>query len=356
MADLPGFKIGSQKTAMEPRVTPAPHDRPVMSQETVPRLTYRAQIDIAGHDAQVRHAPAHRWRSDGGPRPAHTDSFAGLVIIAFSGLLCKLGPAVEDRLSGQGLRQSDVGKRDVKARFRWNGLPLHAEPDPLAGPRPQWPDRHGVIRLLALAFAIGGGALFLGLRQPDPAAVKGEVEAVARIETPILLVPGLNTAAILQTDKFAISGKFAGQAPDTDSPGASPGHVAFTMYPPYDIINGRSFQDRNGPVTLAGISGPSRGALCLDDAKATWACGLWARAVLNNATRMQELTCFGDRDAPAPAPVSCTTREGDLAAALVLSGFARPVDDRSYKDELANARRARRGMWIGGWTIKEERE
>ncbi len=170
--------------------------------------------------------------------------------------------------------------------------------------------------------------------------------------------PGLNTPAILPSDRFRMPADARKREDRVAEPALQPsGPSTFTMSPPYAILTGRSFRDGSGTtVVLSGIEGPGRDTLCLDDARAPWACGLWARAALNNFTRNRELTCIGDRSLPEPIPVSCRHADGDLAAQLVESGFARPEGGLAFGEAAAAARSARRGLWIGNWTYKEGSE
>jgi endonuclease YncB( thermonuclease family) len=123
---------------------------------------------------------------------------------------------------------------------------------------------------------------------------------------------------------------------------------------PFDIADGLTFGPEGAVKTrLAGLDGPPRDAVCSDRHGQPWACGLQARATLNNVTRRHTLSCqpVGRQDGRAVA-AACTGAV-DVARELVLAGFARPVG-RDTLLELAEdeARRNERGMWNGGWTIR----
>lgn len=124
---------------------------------------------------------------------------------------------------------------------------------------------------------------------------------------------------------------------------------------PYDIVDGLTFGPEGAAKThLAGLEGPARDAVCKDKFDQPWACGLQARAALNNVTRRQALTCTpsGPFKPGLPIPARCRG-EVDVARELVAAGFARPTgrdpDLESAEDE---ARRNERGLWNGGWTVR----
>ncbi len=123
---------------------------------------------------------------------------------------------------------------------------------------------------------------------------------------------------------------------------------------PYDIADGLTFGPEGALKTrLAGLEGPARDAVCNDRNGQPWACGLQARAALNNVTRRQNLLC--DPVAPpagGAVPARCRG-DLDLARELVLAGFARPSSrDPTLEAAAEEARRAERGLWNGGWTIR----
>jgi endonuclease YncB( thermonuclease family) len=141
--------------------------------------------------------------------------------------------------------------------------------------------------------------------------------------------------------------------PGRDGGAAPSAGLQFQLSPPYDIRDGISFASGDVTVTLAGLATVPRDAVCFNDAKLQWACGLWARAALNNLLRGAEATCFGDRHGAQPVQVSCRVRGTDLAATLVRAGFARPLDGTAFAADIAVARAGRLGLWNGEWTIRE---
>lgn len=139
--------------------------------------------------------------------------------------------------------------------------------------------------------------------------------------------------------------------PGTDTASqAEPYRIAW----PFDIADGITFGPEGATKTrLAGLEGPARDAVCNDREGRPWACGLQARAALNNITRQQKLVC-DPAGAPSAAIVPARCRgEVDVARELVLAGFARPTGPEPALDTaVEEARGAERGLWNGGWTIR----
>lgn len=199
---------------------------------------------------------------------------------------------------------------------------------------------------LALGIAVSYLPSFLGAGSSDQAPDRTGSIPVSGLR-PTLAAPehpsrsGEQVSAKLQGP--ALSAVQAGRA-------LEPYRIAW----PFDIADGLTFGPEGATKTrLAGLEGPPRDAVCNDRNGQPWACGLQARAALNNATRRQTLACE-----PVTAPVGgiLTARCGgdiDLARELVLAGFARPAGPDSALDvALDDARRNERGLWNGGWTIR----
>jgi endonuclease YncB( thermonuclease family) len=134
-------------------------------------------------------------------------------------------------------------------------------------------------------------------------------------------------------------------------------HQVVDLDPPYIIVDGLTFAA--GPVTLrlSGLEGPAARAACRDDDRHVWACGLQARAALNNHTRKRRLACTltGDGVQGAPNALCTVEGEGDLGLKLVEDGWARPTTaaHESYLSALAEARRNKRGLWNGDWSVAD---
>ncbi|MCX7324427.1 MAG: thermonuclease family protein [Hyphomicrobiales bacterium] len=129
--------------------------------------------------------------------------------------------------------------------------------------------------------------------------------------------------------------------------------VAFK--PPYEVLDSHSFASGNWAVTLAGVTGPARDAVCFDRDRRLFACGLQARAALNNALRRNELSCRTSRMLNSERLLAtCTMREGDLAQMMVRQGWLRSDEPTraDLQDAMQTAESAQLGLWNGGWSIR----
>ena len=119
--------------------------------------------------------------------------------------------------------------------------------------------------------------------------------------------------------------------------------------PPFLVVDGLTFgPPREVPTRLAGLSGPARTAVCRDALGARWACGLQARAALNNLVRDGDVACTPVGEADGARHARCSAGGRDIGAMLVEQGFARGEGAAE-----AAARAARRGLWNGDWSILE---
>ena len=175
----------------------------------------------------------------------------------------------------------------------------------------------------------------------------------------LLLLPGTsNTAdpavpqplapATLSAPELARPKEQDALAPAPAGPGPA---TYFELQAPFEIVDAVTLRTPLMTVRLKGVMGPDGKAVCSDDWRRRWACGLRSRAALNNATRTGVLRCSAaEADAPE-VEAQCATPEGDLAARLVGEGWVRPTEGGRYGAEVAEAQRERRGLWNGGWTI-----
>jgi endonuclease YncB( thermonuclease family) len=124
---------------------------------------------------------------------------------------------------------------------------------------------------------------------------------------------------------------------------------------PYLIVDGHRFTAGRWAITLKDITAPHRDAICLDKDGMLFACGLQARAALNNLLRKGKATChvrlppiYGRFES------TCQVADGDLAAAMVAQGWARPVAEAEDRLTAAmeTARKAEAGLWNGGWRLR----
>jgi hypothetical protein len=73
--------------------------------------------------------------------------------------------------------------------------------------------------------------------------------------------------------------------------GPSPAFEEVELEPPYLIVDGRSLTAGRWALSLTGIETPQRDAVCFDRADLLFACGLQARAALNNLIRKGKVNC-----------------------------------------------------------------
>ncbi|MCE1237411.1 MAG: hypothetical protein LWW93_13770 [Hyphomicrobiales bacterium] len=138
------------------------------------------------------------------------------------------------------------------------------------------------------------------------------------------------------------------------------GFVApITFSPPYETVNSAVFDTAEYRIRLARIRPIGRDEVCFDQAQFRFACGLMARAALQNALAGREVTCLPRFEVASRTAhrfvADCRTAAGDLAEGLVRKGFALPTepDDRRLFAALEAARTARRGVWAGPYVEAE---
>lgn len=198
---------------------------------------------------------------------------------------------------------------------------------------------------LAVLAVVCGLAISFGWLQ-----IPREQHERSSAERAVPLVPAAISAAVAATPPTASKAALEPVTPRrSDGPG-EPYEISW----PYDIADGLTFGPEGAVKTrLAGLEGPPRDAVCNDRDQRPWACGLQARAALNNITRRQALLC-NPLGAPQGGliPARCAG-EIDVARELVLAGFARAsVPDPRLEQAEDEARQAQRGLWNGGWTVR----
>ena len=131
---------------------------------------------------------------------------------------------------------------------------------------------------------------------------------------------------------------------------------------PFASLDGTTLMHEGRHIRLAGIEGPSATETCLDREGRRWSCGLQARAALHNMLAGQSLNCrpvSADEINTVVADCRLGPAGGepdrDLAAALVLAGWARPIDGDRLAEEREAARSRGFGLWRGGWTVHPSR-
>jgi endonuclease YncB( thermonuclease family) len=126
--------------------------------------------------------------------------------------------------------------------------------------------------------------------------------------------------------------------------------------PPYLIHDGLTLAAGATTIRLAGLEGPGPKAACKNDGGHLWACGLQARAALNNETRQRRLACVAAAtDTDGAVRATCSIEGEDLGRRLVAGGWAKPAGVVSNYDPavIEGARRGKRGLWNGDWAITD---
>jgi endonuclease YncB( thermonuclease family) len=128
------------------------------------------------------------------------------------------------------------------------------------------------------------------------------------------------------------------------------------LSPPYDVRDAVTFQAGDQTIRVASLAGPERHAVCLDAKEVPWACGLRARAALNNLISGRPLTCASrETNAAGEVLASCSADGLDVQRAMIASGWARPLPGSvaDYQADVAAAQAARLGLWNGNWRLRE---
>lgn len=126
------------------------------------------------------------------------------------------------------------------------------------------------------------------------------------------------------------------------------------MNPPFDAINSIMFDSADMRIRLARVAAVGREDVCRDDSGKRLACGLMARAVLQNFLRGKQVVCdplFVPQQNPRRGVVeaNCWVNGEDLALRQISAGYAFPWRLATDADHaaLAAARAARVGVWAG---------
>lgn len=100
-------------------------------------------------------------------------------------------------------------------------------------------------------------------------------------------------------------------------------------------------------VRLAGIDAPELHQDCLRDGR-PWACGAAARRALAAALRQGPVSCASsERDVYGRPVARCRVAGLDLSEHMVREGLAIAYRGRAFAAVEAEARAARRGIWVG---------
>ena len=207
-----------------------------------------------------------------------------------------------------------------------------------------FPSPAAPLRILAHAIVLGIALLTMGGDRPAALALPIVAPPAAKPLDPITI-----------QDRLPI---VDAALPDDD---ARPSRT-FTLTAPFGSLDGTTLLHDGRRIRLAGIEGPSATETCLDTDGRRWSCGLQARAALHNMLAGQSLICrsvsaegYDAITADCRLASAAGEPERDLAAVLVLAGWARPLGRDSLADEREAAQSRGFGLWRGGWTVHPSR-
>jgi endonuclease YncB( thermonuclease family) len=123
------------------------------------------------------------------------------------------------------------------------------------------------------------------------------------------------------------------------------------------IVDGDTVRIGGVSIRLEGIDAPEWDQSCTDPGGKAWLCGQVATRRLREHTRWQSLACAPRaHDRYGRVVATCTMPDGsDINAWLVREGLAIASGYSGiYRDEEAEAKAARRGIWTGTFMVPAE--
>jgi endonuclease YncB( thermonuclease family) len=118
------------------------------------------------------------------------------------------------------------------------------------------------------------------------------------------------------------------------------------------VIDGDSLRVDGREIRLAGVDAPEYRQNCTDSSGSAWPCGKEARVALERLVRAGGVSCkTAVEDRYGRALATCRAGGSDIAEALARQGWAEGARDRRFAEPtsaIAEAKRARRGIWRGG--------
>jgi endonuclease YncB( thermonuclease family) len=141
-------------------------------------------------------------------------------------------------------------------------------------------------------------------------------------------------------------GRWTSAPPERGEVGGIPAQISGTPL----VLDGDSLDFNGLRVRLFGIDAFERDQTCRRDDGSIYSCGQLAREALVVAIARNPVACTRrDIDKYKRMVAVCRTKDGDLAARLVLDGSALAYRQYStdYVDEEEAAKRQRRGAWGG---------
>lgn len=167
---------------------------------------------------------------------------------------------------------------------------------------------------------------------------------------PLLLLLAVATGLAVSTldvpppDASARSGPAGRAPPDRAGKRAASG--------PVRVVDGDTLDLDGARIRLHGIDAPERAQRCTAAAGRAWPCGREATLALTRMVAGRRPLCTErDRDGYGRSVAVCTVDGRDINRAMVAAGWAVAYTrySRDYEGDEAAARRARLGVWQGGF-------
>ena len=143
----------------------------------------------------------------------------------------------------------------------------------------------------------------------------------------------------------------------TDLMGSAPREQDWSaLGPEVRVVDGETLRLGDRTVRLAKVEAPERGERCADAAGSWFDCGAAAAEALSRLVNGRSVVCLvSGRDRFGRGLGQCKAGGAELNAGLVQTGWAlAPEGDPALLHLEADARRAARGLWAGGFTRPEE--
>lgn len=122
------------------------------------------------------------------------------------------------------------------------------------------------------------------------------------------------------------------------------------------VVDGDTLRLGDRTVRLAKVDAPERGQSCTDAAGRWFDCGAAAAEALSRLVNGRSVVCLvSGRDRFGRGLGECNAGGVELNAGLVAAGWALATEaDPAIQSLEAEARRAARGLWAGGFTRPED--
>jgi endonuclease YncB( thermonuclease family) len=130
------------------------------------------------------------------------------------------------------------------------------------------------------------------------------------------------------------------------------------LTPPFDAVDATVFDALDTRIRLAQAWPVGRDEVCLDEAGTRFACGLKARASLQNFMFGKAVVCtrlfLSREERRGVVDARCSVDGVDLTTHQIRAGYAFPTDELAeagHQAALEEARRQRAGVWAGPYSL-----